>query len=94
MDIEILPENATLRLWQKDENDMFDYYFEFEPDGDFNTVDMTVCEQYYIEKLIGTYYVEMDDYSDISKFSVPVSESTRRKIVEYFENRNIKMLFD
>jgi len=94
MDVNISPENAILSLWQKEKSDMFDYYFEFIPDENFSTVDMLVCEQYYMKRMVEAYYDDQIDYSTTSKYCIPVSEATRRKIIEYYENSKIKMLWD
>ena len=90
----IMTENTILRLWQKEESDMFDYYFEFVSDEKLETVDIQVCEQYYMDRLVETYYEEQPDYSTISKYSVYVSTDTRKKIIEFYENPSIKILWD
>lgn len=90
----IMVENTVLKIWQKEKSDMFDYYFEFIANETLTEVDILVCEQYYMDKLVETYYEEQPDYSTISKYCVNVSVETKHKIIQYYENPSIKILWD
>lgn len=94
MRTENIPEHHVLRVWQKEHGNKFDYYFEFIPDKKFECVDILVCEQYYMNKLVETYYDEQPDYCTLSKFCIPVSNDIKHKIIQYYENPSIKFLFD
>ena len=87
-------EGDTLELWQKEDADIFDYFFEFVADEECESVDLKTGEQYYIKKLVETYYQDQIEYSTTSKYCFPVSSNTKHKIIQYFENPNIKFLFE
>jgi len=87
-------ENTVLKIWQKEKSDMFDYYFEFIANESLTEVDILVCEQYYMDKLVETYYEEQPDYCTFSKYCVNVSTDTKFKIIQFYENPSIKILWD
>lgn len=94
MKTNLLPENLILKVWQKEKTNIFDYYFEFMVDSNITEVDMIVCEQYYMKKIVEVYYQNQPEYCTTSKFFIPISREIRSKIIQYYENPKLIFLFD
>jgi|DEB0MinimDraft_6_1074348.scaffolds.fasta_scaffold314069_1 hypothetical protein len=91
--VSITPEEAILKIWQKNPNTKIDHYFEFIPNEDFTTVDILVCEQYKNSKLKEMYYGYQPEYSSLDKSKIKINNEIKFKIIQYFENNKIRMLW-